>query len=438
MVFTPILEKMKRNKLSSKSVMYDRLKIEEPPPPDECPAEDQVYQRPKKGGILCASSRKRFYFLLIITAVVLLWIGIYYKLLNHRFELPEPFRELRRMFGDGPSKNRRKFREYDVENINETIKHDSSVINIAIIACKDRLDEAMNALKSATMFTKYNLHLHIFTDEENLKTEYFDNKLKTWPGFQELWMMFYTYQAQYPDPVQVKDKKEWEDLFKPCASLRLFLAKLLPSVDSVIYVDIDVLFLRPPEDLWKYFEKFSSSQIAGLVMECGDGQKHCWYPHNAKHPYVGSYGVNTGVMLMNLTRMRKMKWEDDLVSIYMNNKLNLVFGDQDILNIYFHDHLNYLYEIPCEWNYRPDFCFDGNFCNGAIKKGIGILQGNRLAFRKAKVQPEFHVMFQAFNDYSFEDSIEDMIVNKTKLTLERKFFSTSCGEVLYSILRFNT
>ena len=288
------------------------------------------------------------------------------------------------------------------------------------------------------MFTKHNLHLHIFTDQKNLDREYFDKELETWPGFSELWMMFYTYQAQYPDPIHVTDKKEWENLFKPCASLRLFLAKLLPSIDSVIYVDIDVLFLRPPEDLWKYFEDFSSSHIAGLVPECDRNQKDCWYRNHAKHPYVKPDGVNTGVMLMNLTRMRSIKWEEELVSIYMNYKSNLVFGDQDILNVYFQKHSNYLYNIPCEWNYRPDFCYKDSLCDGAVKKGIGILHGNRLVFQKPNIQPEFYVMFQAFKDYSFQDSIEDAIINTTKLTLKGKFSGTSCGNSLYSILSFNT
>ena len=55
-----------------------------------------------------------------------------------------------------------------------------------------------------------------------------------------------------------------------------------------------------PEELWSYFQKFSSKQVAGLVNECGENQKFCWYKHHAKHPYVKPYGVNSGVMLMNL------------------------------------------------------------------------------------------------------------------------------------------
>lgn len=429
-----IFENMKRKiQLSPKlvPVKYEVIQQEESPSD-----ETLVRSRPSGKGMLCASSKKRFYFLLIISCVVLLWIGIYYKLLNHRFELPEPLRELRRMFGDGPSKNRRKFRELETENVE--VLQIPKTISIVVVACKHRLGEAVTMLKSATMFTKYNLNFHIFTDKKNVDNNFFDNELKTWPAYKERWMLYSIYPAVYPDIIQTSEKGKWEKLFKPCASLRLFLAKLLPSVDSVIYVDTDTLFLRPPEDLWAFFEKFSSKQVAGLVNECEEGQKFCWYKQHSNHPYVKPYGVNTGVMLMNLTRLRKMSWEKDLINIYTNNKEKLIFGDQDILNIYFHSHSKCLYKIPCEWNYRPEFCFDGRVCNRAVQHGIGVLHGNRMVFQRPKVQAEFYAIYQAFYKYSFDESIEDKILNVTKVTFKERFSSTSCGKMMNEILMFNT
>ena len=436
-----ILESMKRKLRLSENpsaTKYEAVKQDDIPP-DECPP-NQIHQpKSKGGGILCASSRKRFYFLLIITGVVLLWVGIYYKLLNHRFELPEPFRELRRMVGDGPSKNRRRFRESETENIEEVSLHNAAIINIVVVACKDRVRQAITALKSATLFTKYNLHFHIFTDKTDDKK--FDNELMTWPSYQDRWMMYYIYPAKYPNIIEDDEKVDWEELFKPCASLRLFLAQLLPTTDSVIYIDTDILFLKPPEDLWNQFNNFNKRQVVGLAQECGKGQEFCWYskgPKRARHPYVHPYGVNSGVMLMNLTRLRRLNWEKELMSIYKNNRLLLRYGDQDILNIFFNAHPKFLYTIPCEWNYRPDFCYLGNQCNRAVKNGIGILHGCRLSFQKPKVQPEFYAMYEAFKEYSFEDSVEDKIVNVTKFVFKKKFSTTSCGQMMNSILMFNT
>lgn len=54
--------------------------------------------------------------------------------------------------------------------------------------------------------------------------------------------------------------------------------------------------------------------------------------------YFVRSGVNSGVMLMNLTRMRKFKWVDYVVPIYKEYKLKITWGDQDIINIIFHYH----------------------------------------------------------------------------------------------------
>lgn len=435
MLLEAVIESMKRSLLSKtrfSPVKYEAVKKEETPS-----GETHIIGQPKKGSgkiKLCGSSKKRFYFFLIVTCVVLLWIGIYYKLLNHRFQLPEPFRELRRLLGDGPSKNRRKFRESETENVKMINIHNTKSINIVVVACNKRLDEAVTVLKSATLLTKYQLNFHIFTDKKHFDENYFDNELSTWPAYLDHWMMFYVYPAVYPDIIQKSEKDNWQKLFKPCASLRLFLAKLLPEVDSVIYVDTDTLFLRPPEDLWSYFEKFSSKQVAGLVNECEKGQKYCWYKQHATHPYVKPYGVNTGVMLMNLTRLRKMKWENKLITIYSNNKEKIRFGDQDILNIFFHAHSVYLYTLPCEWNYRPEFCHADLFCDHALKHGIGILHGSRSVFQKSNLQPEFYVIYKAFHKYDFDESVEEKIVNKLKLTFKKKYSSTSCGKIINMIL----
>ena len=39
----------------------------------------------------------------------------------------------------------------------------------------------------------------------------------------------------------------------------------MPDVDSVLYVDLDVLFLAPVEELWSYIFKFNSTQFVAAV-----------------------------------------------------------------------------------------------------------------------------------------------------------------------------
>lgn len=41
---------------------------------------------------------------------------------------------------------------------------------------------------------------------------------------------------------------------------------------------------------------------------------------------------------MNLTRMREFQWVEYVVPIYKKYKLQITWGDQDIINIIFHFH----------------------------------------------------------------------------------------------------
>ena len=56
---------------------------------------------------------------------------------------------------------------------------------------------------------------------------------------------------------------------------------------------------RPPEDLWSFFDDFSSSHVAAMAP--------CLYHYDTprnKVPYYGETGLNAGIMHMDLARMR--------------------------------------------------------------------------------------------------------------------------------------
>jgi len=65
--------------------------------------------------------------------------------------------------------------------------------------------------------------------------------------------------------------------------------EILRHVDALLYVDTDVLFLRPLEDIWKFFDMFNDSHIAALAPE-HEEPTASWYARFARHPYVPPYG----------------------------------------------------------------------------------------------------------------------------------------------------
>ena len=162
----------------------------------------------------------------------------------------------------------------------------------------------------------------------------------------------------------------------------------------------------------------NSSQMAAVAPEHEDYATG-WYNRFARHPYYGDLGIfayqsfanivgcqfiwfpglNSGVMLMNLTRMRQFKWEEYVIPIYQEYKSKITWGDQDILNIIFHFHPEKLYVYPCHYNYRPDHCMYMSVCKSAEENGAYVVHGNRGSFHSDK-QPAFHAIYTSIKEVS--------------------------------------
>lgn len=388
----------------------------------------------------------RICFLFLIIAALGVYVYFYMWTEKLPFEMSPKMEALYRKHGEGEAKPRRRpyleedglpggevdaKKEVKAETGADGAKKEkaekkrnpvpSDSIHVAIVACGDRAPEAITSLKSFAIFAKQDLHFHVFAEEE--LHEEFNKEIKKWPQFISGNIRLDIRPIQFPSG---QDFNQWKTLFKPCASQRLFLPLLLTDVDAVLYVDTDVLLLRPVEDVWEIFKNFNKTQIAGLAPE-GQVDATGWYNRFALHPYYGRLGVNSGVMLMNLTRMRKINWNSDIYPIYKEYHTKITWGDQDILNIMFHFKPEQLYVFPCEWNYRPDHCMYGNNCDTAHEQGISVVHGNRQVFQNDK-QPEFKAIYEVFRDYKLGKDAKSGLKGKIDRKLE-SYKSTYCGEV---------
>lgn len=257
---------------------------------------------------------------------------------------------------------------------------------ICTVVCGiERTEESIVMIKSALIFTTPGVKLKFVLVTEQSLFELLEEKLESFqrnfPNFS-----YSLIETKFPN-------EEWRTLFKPCASQRLFLPSLLTE-SRVLYVDSDTLFLSPPNEIFQTFRLFNSTQIAALSTE-SENENTGWYSRFARHPFYGKLGLNSGVMLMDLARMRELKWEQKSKNIYETYNLRgvLVFGDQDIINIYFHFHAHELFLLPCEMNYRPDHCMYMSLCPAI--NGIKLIHGNRGYFHKAESQPVFSQIYDA-------------------------------------------
>jgi len=152
-----------------------------------------------------------------------------------------------------------------------------------------------------------------------------------------------------------------------------------------------------------------------------------WYNRFARHPYYGKLGLNSGVMLMNLTRMREFDWISRLEPVLDKYRQYLTWGDQDIINVILHDNPDKVYVYPCRYNYRSDHCMYMSNCKSAEENGIAVLHGSRFTFQTSK-QPAFRAVFRAMSEYQLgSDAVKYLLERAASLLNETT--TTNCGRL---------
>ncbi|XP_046878965.1 glucoside xylosyltransferase 1-like [Hypomesus transpacificus] len=311
------------------------------------------------------------------------------------------------------------------------------IMHLGVVACGQRLEETLTMVKSAVLLSSKLLLLHLFSEE--LLHSSFTQAMESWPGHVR---SRFSYRL-YPITLPQEHAAEWRKLFKPCASQRLFLPLILKDVDSLLYVDSDVVFLEPVDALWVFLTAFNSTQLVAMAPE-HEEPRIAWYNRFARHPYYGRTGINSGVMLMNMTRIRStyfkndmtsigLRWEELLRPLLQKYKLNITWGDQDLLNIIFHHNPECLLEVSCQWNYRPDHCIYGSNCVSAEEAGVCILHGNRGVYHDHK-QPAFRAVYDAIKQYSFDADPVSSLLRPLEAALQNTTH-TYCGKAHHQLTK---
>mmetsp|Transcript_52380 Transcript_52380/g.169987 ORF Transcript_52380/g.169987 Transcript_52380/m.169987 type:complete len:404 (+) Transcript_52380:309-1520(+) len=177
---------------------------------------------------------------------------------------------------------------------------------------------------------------------------------------------------------------------------RLFLHEILPAVDRIISLDVgDLLVLSDICRLWSYFDWFHPTQALGAAWEVGapqvpigvqtgdEGAAKFWAARGV--PQI-SKGINSGVLLLDLQRMRTLdvngsSWTAAMVASARHSSdhwcgLESIW-DQAILNAFLfrgvgHRHL---YELSSRWNYIPgtpwELAFNDAQASGLPPEALG-------------------------------------------------------------------
>lgn len=116
---------------------------------------------------------------------------------------------------------------------------------------------------------------------------------------------------------------------------RLFSPYKLPDVDKILYLDGDTIVNGDLTELF-LMDDFDKYALAAVANDEQNSHK-CRLCMDAQDTYV-----NSGVMLMNLEKMRGMFLEEEITVSLLNLKEKLLFPDQDFINIIFKDNIKLL------------------------------------------------------------------------------------------------
>lgn len=130
---------------------------------------------------------------------------------------------------------------------------------------------------------------------------------------------------------------------------RSFIARLYPQYDKAIYIDSDTILTG---DIAELYDIDLGDNVIGAMVDpkVVNIPVFSAYVENALGVPANEY-VNSGVLLMNLKRLRKMKYLTRMIEIINKYDASLVAPDQDYLNVICRGKI---YHLDSIWNAQPE------------------------------------------------------------------------------------
>ncbi|KAL1442463.1 hypothetical protein MTO96_030790 [Rhipicephalus appendiculatus] len=211
-----------------------------------------------------------------------------------------------------------------------------------------------------------------------------------------------------------EEYNQWRTMFRPCATQRLFLTRMLPYEDAILYVDTDVIFVHPIEDLWRNFYAMNEWQMAGMAPET-EHYKYNHYITKALHPFVQPFALNAGLLMMNLTRMRTFHMENRVMRLKEEFKGLIPYADQDLLNIVFARYPQGIFTFTCRWNFRGEHCYGDALCTDGP---IAAVHASREMFL-SNGEPALVTLHQTMQNFKLGQKLVDDFILPLKKNLQK-------------------
>ncbi|XP_066957450.1 glucoside xylosyltransferase 2-like [Macrobrachium rosenbergii] len=286
---------------------------------------------------------------------------------------------------------------------------------------KRQLGQVAVLLKSAVALTSETLRFIVVTSSDAV-FEQVRSIPRAWPRQYSSRIRFESRPVWYPP-----DRTNMKGLLRPCSSARLFLAENLADIDAAVLVDTDTVFLRPPEELLREIYKFNKTQAAGLSPTLSP-----YIRRKNRIPFPKPRGVNTGVMVMNMTRLRALPggWTGVNLKAFDDYKHRISkYATNDIINIALAQSHGIFYQLGCAWNYNTGSCMTGvNGCLQAEREGVFLLHGTHATFLNKRFS-KFRAVYKAWKAYRFESPLSKLLHDIENRIKRDKRSHNYCNEV---------
>ncbi|XP_056657863.1 xylosyl- and glucuronyltransferase LARGE2 isoform X2 [Monodelphis domestica] len=221
------------------------------------------------------------------------------------------------------------------------------LLHVAIVCAGHNSSRDVVTLVKSILFHRKNpLHFHLVTD--TVARSILETLFSTWMVPSVL-VSFYNADELKPEVAWIPNK-HYSGIY---GLLKLALLRALPpTLPQVIVLDTDITFASDIADLWAVFARFSDKQVIGLVENQSDWYLGNLWKNHRPWPALGR-GFNTGVILLQLERLRQVGWEQMWRLTAERELLTMLatsLADQDIFNAVIKQHPWLVHPLPCSWN----------------------------------------------------------------------------------------
>lgn len=194
-------------------------------------------------------------------------------------------------------------------------------MNILVAVNKQYIDQLIKLLKSIEK-THKNQAIDIYVMNNTFEENEYSKILNLFINNKNIKIIFIKIDNEELTNLPVFQKRYPVEIY-----FRLFATKYLPkNLSRILYLDVDTIVINSLNEL--YNMDFENNLFIGASHIKEKLHKINVTRFGVKENYVY---VNTGVLMMNLEKLRKISVEDEVLTFIKKNKNKLMLPDQDII-----------------------------------------------------------------------------------------------------------